>query len=1486
MDERADFKTASPGITAEMAVRTAIADKKLSTRNNFVPVSSSPVRVNFGKMDIASEDIIAELIWTPVQEGKKMLLTWQVYLMPKINSDYWMIRVDAQNGRIVDQNNLTVYCDWDDHKNTPKHTHNANLQSTFGMFGNTVDKAPLTNSPLIVNGASYRVIPYPAESPIHPGGAHALRTDPWTIAPGAATSLKWNSDGTDYDYTRGNNVWAYDDRSNLNNPSVIHSAMSSTTPDPLTFDFTPDYTLPPTQTAPAPNQQFNITNLFYWNNILHDLTYQYGFDEVAGNYQANNQGRGGAGNDYVMAEAQDGSGTNNANFTPSVDGVRGRMQMYLWSGSPQLDGDIDNGIILHEGTHGISNRLTGGPATASCLSNAEQMGEGWSDYFSLMGTQNWATSTVNDGFASPRGIGNYALNQPITGVGIRPARYTTNMAVNNYTYANLPSMAVPHGVGFVWCTILWDMTWKIIEMDGINPNLFNAAGVGGNTIAFKLVTEGMKLQPCSPGFVDGRNAILQADQILYNGRYACAIKEAFARRGIGANASQGSSASTSDQTVDFSSSTLVSLTQNVVTVPEGQNIVYTNTVTTCAAITNFLLTDTLPANVTYVSGGTYNAGTRVVSFPVNLATGATQTYTFTVNVNVGSYFPPVILLDEQVAGPAGAIPATWTATSTTANVWTVQNTRSHSPAFSFFTPNATIPSDQILAMTNAVALGATPPPLSFWHWYDTESTWDGGVLEISTDGGTTWNDMAANITQNGYSGTLRGTGNPLAGRNGWTGNSGAFIKTMVNLSPYANQSAKFRFRMGSDNSVAASGWNVDDILIKKIAQVDMRSSLFNTTGTRVSVSDTVTEITGSVGCTNAAITTQPANTSSCSGNNATITVAATGSALQYQWQVSTDAGVTFTNVAGATSATLTLTAVTAGMSGNQYKVIVSNACPSTVTSSVATLTVSSAATITSNPVNVTVCAGSNASFAVTATGSSLTYQWQVSTDAGATFTDIAGQTATTLNLTSVTTGQNNYQYRAVVSSCNPTGVNSTAATLTVNAPVAINASPASVITCENTNASFTSAATGTAVAYQWQISTNGGTTWTNIAGATSATYSLTAVTVAQSGNQFRAVVSGTCTTTGINTSAATLTVNSLVSISAQPVATAVCAGLNSSFSISAAGTGLTYQWQVSTNGGSTWTNIAGQTSAILNLTAVTTSMNGYQYRAVLNGTCTTNLISTAVTLTVNTPVSIVSQPAAFSACSGSNATFGISALGTTITYQWQLSINGGPFVNLANGGQYSGVTTNQLTVANVTTAMSGYVYRAVASGIPCGAVTSTPAKLTVNALPSVVATVAAYPRITPYVRTTISTTISPAGTYTYRWFRNSSPLTSVNTPTLPITVDGFGEYKVAVTDLNGCTSFSNNVTVFDSASNILFVYPNPNKGQFQVRYFNLGGGSVKRTIVVFDAQGNRVYSKAFNVSGPYGRMDVELPGVSGTFMVDVIDAAGKRLATGRVVVIQ
>ena len=473
---------------------------------------------------ISLKDIPAKLVFQADNNGQ-LKLAWDISILELNNVDWWSIRVDATTGQILDQNNWTLTCNFgapntcNDNAITPNHRHNAGKDSNGN--GNMV--------------AGYNVYAVPVESPNH--GGRTLVSDP---SDATASPYGWHDDngvaGAEHTITRGNNVYAYED--NNNNPISDYSPDGGAS---LTFNFPIDLTQ-----APIENEDANITNLFYWNNIIHDVAYHLGFDETSGNFQENNYSKGGLGSDYVEAEAQDGGGTNNANFSTPPDGSNPRMQMYLWTtASPSIDGDLDNGIILHEYGHGISIRLTGGASNSSCLNNSEQMGEGWSDYWGVM-----LTMKGTDQGTDKRGVGTYALNEATSGDGIRTYPYSTDLAINPHTYDNIKNgLSIPHGVGSVWCAMLWEMSWELINAHGFNSNLYEDAG--GNNIAMQLVMEGFKLQPCSPGFVDGRDAILKADTALYGGANSCLIWRAFAKRGLGFSADQGGSGSISDGTQAF-----------------------------------------------------------------------------------------------------------------------------------------------------------------------------------------------------------------------------------------------------------------------------------------------------------------------------------------------------------------------------------------------------------------------------------------------------------------------------------------------------------------------------------------------------------------------------------------------------------------------------------------------------------------------------------------------------------------------------------------------------------------------------------------------------------------------------------------------------------------------------------------------------------------------------------------------------------------------
>jgi hypothetical protein len=354
-----------------------------------------------------------------------------------------------------------------------------------------------------------------------------------------------------------------------------------------------------------------------------------------------------------------------------------------------------------------------------------------------------------------------------------------------------------------------------------------------------------------------------------------------------------------------------------------------------------------------------------------------------------------------------------------------------------------------------------------------------------------------------------------ASNGGFTGNvtlsaSGNPAGTTVSFSPAT-------VAVGGSTTVTLSGANTLNAGTYTIVVTGVSTGASNQTA---NLSFTVNAGSGP------AITTQPANQTACVGGNATFTIASTGT---YQWQVNTGSG--FSNIAGATAATYTATGVTTSMTGNTYRCIVSGQC-GTTTSSTVTLTVNTLPAVVTNPSNVAQCTGTSVSFSVGATGTALTYQWQVSTDGGSTYSNISGETAATYTIASTVLSQNNNRYRCVVSgACSPAAT-SNAATLTLSAAPTITAQPASTaVICEGASTSFVVAATtpvGT-LTYQWQASANGGATWASVNGATTGTFNQSNVPATQNGYLFRCAVTTTCGT--IYSTNVALTVNTFPVIS-------------------------------------------------------------------------------------------------------------------------------------------------------------------------------------------------------------------------------------------------------------------------------------------------------------------------------------------------------------------
>lgn len=253
-------------------------------------------------------------------------------------------------------------------------------------------------------------------------------------------------------------------------------------------------------------------------------------------------------------------------------------------------------------------------------------------------------------------------------------------------------------------------------------------------------------------------------------------------------------------------------------------------------------------------------------------------------------------------------------------------------------------------------------------------------------------------------------------------------------------------------------------------------------------------------------------------------------------------------------------------------------------------------------------------------------QWQVSSDGGKTFTNISGATSTTLTLSGVTAAMNGNEYQAVFT--NSTGsATSNAATLTVQSAPTLTADPSNLTVMAGQNATFTATANGNPnPTVQWQASTDGGKSFTNISGATSTTLTLSNVQVSHNGDEYQAVFTNSVGTA--ITAAATLTVHSLPEVTTNPSNQAVTAGANVSFTASANGTPTpAVQWRVSTDGGKTFSNIGAATSTTLTLNNVTTSMNGFEFEAVFTNSAGSTTTSIA-TLTVNAiPPSPPSPPA-------------------------------------------------------------------------------------------------------------------------------------------------------------------------------------------------------------------------------------------------------------------
>lgn len=482
-------------------------------------------------------------------------------------------------------------------------------------------------------------------------------------------NLGWMTDGTNI--TTGNNV---DSGLDLVTPNGIDPGSRAVGSPYRVFDF--DYNPPPQGTDDPMNPNWRlgmVTSMFFWTNRYHDRLYELGFTEAARNFQTNNFGRGGLGNDHVLAEGQDYSGTNNANFATPPDGSSGRMQMYRFTGpNPDRDSGLDQEILIHELTHGTSNRLHSN-ASGLSANMSRGMGEGWSDFYGhallsdpsedpngIYATGGWATlqfasfTTYFDNFYYGIRRFPYAVRSNV-GPGGRPHNPLTfadidasKIDLTDGAYPRGPigssSAHAVHNIGEVWCSALWEVRARFIARLGFDE---------GNRRILQLVTDGMKLDPVNPTLLAGRDSILAAAQAAFGGEDVNDIWAGFATRGMGFGA-----------TVTAASITPITVTESFQVPPgtiplratlargAGNDIVATITLTntTTAPVENAVMT---LARASTVDGLSFVDGQPVPQFlGATVAPGAsvTVTVTFPGTASVPSGFNGRLRVDGTITG--------------------------------------------------------------------------------------------------------------------------------------------------------------------------------------------------------------------------------------------------------------------------------------------------------------------------------------------------------------------------------------------------------------------------------------------------------------------------------------------------------------------------------------------------------------------------------------------------------------------------------------------------------------------------------------------------------------------------------------------------------------------------------------------------------------------------------------------------------------------
>jgi Fungalysin metallopeptidase (M36)/FG-GAP-like repeat/FG-GAP repeat len=825
-----------PGLSAADAAVSAAKAIGVDTSAGAVSAQSVNGRATILSRGPFDENIKAELVYFPTEPGVATL-AYSMTLWGQ-DADYYII-VDANDGQMLWRKNIRA----------------EQTQSVTYNIYNDDSPAPFSPSTALPGSGAQ--------------GTAIARTDVTVIneMPPAQpfSSDPWLADGAGNVTTTGNNVDAGLDIDGTNGIDAGTRAVGAGRV--LSFVYNPAPGIPAPGDAPTGAAYRNgiVTNIFFWTNRYHDKLYNLGFTEAARNFQTNNFGRGGTGNDFVRAEAQDSASTNNANFSTPADGSLPRMQMFIFPGpTPDRDGDVDAEIFIHELTHGVSNRLH---ANAAGLLTAQSggMGEGWGDFYArcILST---AGEDVNGLYASGAyatfqlgSLGNdngyygirrfpYAVkttlgangkpHYPLTFADIDPAKVnTTDGAFTesplNFTANN--GAAEVHNIGEIWCMMLLEVRARMINRLG---------WAVGNQRAMQIVLDAMKLEVASPTLVQARDAIIAADNAGFAGADVDDIWAGFATRGLGFGASV---TGTSTVTESFLTPNLVLGTvtfsdaggNNNGFADPGETLALTVPINNPLGATATGVTATVAGttvNYGSIAGGATVIMTIPYTVPAATPCGASLVIPVDINSSIGPVVPsqtftlnigqPIVGFTETLDGvTAPALPAGWTTahTGVLADWVTSTTTPSSAPNDAFSNEVTTVATSQLV--TPDIAINSASAQLTFRNLYNLEfsgvtptTAFDGMVLEIAIPGvaGGAFQDIVTaggSFASNGYNKTMStGFMSPLSGRSVWSGTSAGttaapdYITTIVNLPAAANgKLIKLKWLRGDDSSAVAVG---------------------------------------------------------------------------------------------------------------------------------------------------------------------------------------------------------------------------------------------------------------------------------------------------------------------------------------------------------------------------------------------------------------------------------------------------------------------------------------------------------------------------------------------------------------------------------------------------------------------------------------------------------------------------------------------------------